>query len=62
MYGVFDLYEYPELIGEAQSMKDVRKIAKQRVKDTDGECQIFYCKQDKDGNYNSSNLVFLQSV
>ena len=62
MYGVFDLYDYPELLGEVKTMKEVRKIAKRRVEDTDSECQIFYCKQDENGEYKLSDFIFLQSV
>lgn len=39
-YEIIDVYEDYEILGHADSMDDVRKIAEQRLADTDGECAV----------------------
>ena len=39
-YYVYDLYDGKELVGEVESMDNVRDLTNQRVRDTDGECYI----------------------
>lgn len=43
MYKVYDDYDLTmELIGEAKDLKEVKKIAKERYYENDGECAIYY--------------------
>ena len=45
-FKVYDLYEGKDTIGYADTMADVKKIARQRADDTDGECSVFYAELD----------------
>ena len=52
MIKVYDDYDFcMELIGVVDNMKDVRKLAKQRYLETDGECAIYYGKDKKSVNF-----------
>lgn len=51
-YKVYDLYEYKETIGYADTMPEVKAIARERDNDTDGECAIYYAELNEDaGKY-----------
>jgi hypothetical protein len=39
-FKVVDIYEGRDLLGYADTMQEVKKLAKQRVNDTDSECLI----------------------
>lgn len=39
-YVVYDLYDGKELLGEVETMDEVRILIKERIRDTDGECYI----------------------
>lgn len=45
-FKVYDLYEGPDCIGYADTVAEVRKIARQQYFDTDGECTIYYLELD----------------
>lgn len=49
MYNVYDDYDLTmECIGKAENLREVKKIAKERYYDTDGECLIYYGSNRKD--------------
>ena len=41
MIKVYDYYDFKEFLGTAKSIKEAKKIAKQRYDETDGECEIY---------------------
>lgn len=41
-YKVKDVYEGTEVLGYVNNIREVKKLAKQRYEDTDGECLIEY--------------------
>lgn len=45
-FKVYDLYdgEMAETLGYADNLKEVKKLAKERYKDTDGECFVIYAE------------------
>lgn len=45
-FKVYDLYEDTDCIGFADTVAEVRKIARQQYFDTDGECAICYVQLD----------------
>lgn len=49
-YKVFDTYEEPEYLGGGNTMKEVKKIVRKRIKDTDDECQCVYAELDPSTN------------
>lgn len=38
-YVVVDYYESPYVVGDADSMEEAKRIEKQHIDDTDGECR-----------------------
>lgn len=59
-YKVFDLYEYKECIGYADNIQEVKKLAKERYNDTDGECSIYYAELNPvTQKYKVTNAKFL---
>ena len=49
MYEVIDWYEGKEILGIVNTRKEASALAKERVADTDGECDIEVRKIDKEG-------------
>lgn len=61
-YKVYDLYEYKETLGYADNIRGIKKLAKERYNDTDGECDIWYVQLDiEKQKYNFSNLMHLET-
>lgn len=59
-YKVYDLYEFKECIGYADTMKEVKKLAREQYNATDGECAIYYAELNKDTNkYNFTERKFI---
>lgn len=60
-YKVYDLYDYKEVLGYADTMQEVKRLARERMDDTDGECCIYYAELNKDTQkYNFSQRKFLE--
>lgn len=49
-YKVYDLLEGKEVLGFADTMEEINKIALEWFKDTDGECSIFFAELDNSTN------------
>ena len=62
-FKVVDLYDgYKDVLGYADNMREVKKLAKQRCEETEDECQIWYYPLDTTVNkYDFSQRQFLQS-
>lgn len=55
-YKVYDIYEGKDTVGYADTIEEVKKLAKSWYRDTDGECYIVYAKLNlKTGKYTFSN-------
>lgn len=39
-YYVYDLYDGNELLGVVENMDEVRELTNERIRDSDGECDI----------------------
>lgn len=62
-YKVYDLYEFKECIGYANTIKEVKKIAREQYSATDGECQIWYAELNKQTQkYKFSERKFLKTI
>ena len=48
-YKVYDIYEGTQCIGYADTLEEVYRLARERIKDTDGECLIAYAAVRYDG-------------
>lgn len=54
-YKVVDIYEGREFLGYADSMAEVKRLARGQVEDTDGECLVvFYSLNPETGKYKFS--------
>lgn len=54
-YRVYDIYEEKEAIGYADNIQGVRKIKRERIEDTDGECCVVYAELNpENGKYKFS--------
>lgn len=59
-YKVYDLYDGKDCIGYADTLKEVKKLAREQYNDTDGECAIYYAELNQDTNkYNFDNRKFI---
>ena len=62
-YKVYDLYEGKECIGYADTLSEVKKIARIQYDETDGECAIYYVKLNRDtGEYDFAKRQFLSVI
>lgn len=60
-YRVYDLYDCKEVIGHVDTMQEVKRLARQRLVDTEGECSIYYVELNKDTQkYMFSKRKFLE--
>ena len=60
-YKIYDLYDYKEVIGYADTMQEVKRLAMRRIIDTDGECSIYYVELNQETQkYNFSQRKFLE--
>lgn len=61
-YKVVDLYNGKEMLGYADNLNEVKKIARRQLVEADGECAIYYYPYDgSKKKYDFSKRVFLQS-
>lgn len=61
-YKVVDTYEGFDLIGYANTLKEVKQLAKQQYEDCDGECSIcYYPLNEKTQKYDRSKIKFLET-
>lgn len=61
-YKVVDLMEHKETIGYANTIDEIKKIAKGRYEDTDGYCSVFYYPLNKETNkYDFNKRKFLET-
>lgn len=49
-YKVYDLYDGKKCIGYADTIKEVKKLAKEYYEETDGKCQIYYAELNRETN------------
>ena len=62
-FKVYDLYEGKEVLGYADTLAEVKKIARTQYEATDGECAIFYAELNKETNrYMFSKAKFLKTI
>ena len=47
-FKVYDLYEGNDCIGYADTLREVKKIARIQYDETDGECDIFFVELDQE--------------
>ena len=60
-YKVYDLYVYKEVLGYVDTMQEVKRLARERMVDTEGECSIYYVELNKDTQkYKFSQRKFLE--
>lgn len=43
-YKVYDLYEGKDVVGYADTLNEVKRLAREWFRDTDGECCIVYAE------------------
>lgn len=48
-FAVYDVYDGTQFIGYADRLGEVYSLARERIKDTDGECLIAYAAVGYDG-------------
>lgn len=62
-YKVLDIYDgidLRETLGYADNIREIKKLAKERIKDTDGECLVAYLELDTTKNkYRLDTIVIL---
>lgn len=59
-FKVYDLYEGKEVLGYADTLAEVKKIARTQYEATDGECAIFYAELNEETHkYKFSSAKFL---
>ena len=62
-YKVYDLYEGKECIGYADTLREVKKIARTQYTETDGECAIYYTELNRDtGEYDFAKRKFISLI
>ena len=60
-FKVYDLYEGKDVLGYADTLSEVKKIARTQSEATDGECAIFYAELNTETNkYMFSKVKFLE--
>lgn len=61
-YKIVDLYDGKETLGYADTIVEIKKIAKKQYIETDGECLIcYYPLNDKTEKYMFKERIFLES-
>nr|DAK69979.1 MAG TPA: hypothetical protein [Caudoviricetes sp.] len=54
-YKVYDLYEGKDVIGYGDTLNEVKRLAREQYRDTDGECCMVYAELNpKTGKYRFS--------
>lgn len=54
-YKVYDIYEGKDTLGYADTLTEVKKLAREQSRDTDGECYIVYAELNPEtGKYKFS--------
>ena len=54
-YRVYDIYEGKDVIGYADTLTEVKRIAREQIEDTDGECMVVYAELNPEtGKYRFS--------
>lgn len=43
-YRVYDIYEGKDVLGYADTLTEVKRIAREQIEDTDGECMVVYAE------------------
>ena len=62
-FKVYDLFEGKECIGYADTLREVKKIARIQYDETDGECAIYYAELDRDmDKYDFAKRKFLSVI
>lgn len=62
-FKVYDLYEGVDCIGYADTLKEVKRIAKQQYNDTDGECSLWYAEIDPvTERFERTSLIFIALI
>lgn len=62
-FKVYDLYEGKEVLGYADTLAEVKKIARTQYEATDSECRIFYAELNEETNkYMFSKAKFLKTI
>lgn len=62
-FKVYDLYEANDCIGYADTLAEVKKIAREQYDETDGECDIFYAELNQATNkYDVANGRFIPVI
>ena len=60
-FKVYDLYDGKDVLGYADTLSEVKKIARTQYEATDGECAIFYAALNPETNkYMFSKVKFLE--
>jgi len=61
-YKVYDLADnWADVLGYATTMHGVKKLARERMEDTDGDCSIFYAISEDGKTYDFKNRTFLET-
>lgn len=54
-YKVYDIYDLTEVLGYCNTIAEVKDLARQRIEDTDGECECVYAELNPEtGKYKFS--------
>ena len=62
-FKVYDLYEGKEVLGYADTLAEVKKIARTQYEATDGECIIYYAELNPEtSKYMFSKAKFLKTI
>ena len=62
-YKVYDLYDGKLVLGYADTMKEVKKLAREQCRECDGECLIYYAELNEETNkYKFSSAKLLEAL
>lgn len=62
-YKVYDLYDGKDVLGYADNMCEIKKIAQEEYEETDGECAIYYAELNTETNkYKFSEAKLLKTL
>lgn len=62
-YKVYDLYDGDDFLGYADTIREIKKLAREEYEETDGECVIGYAELDPNtNNYKISELKLLKTL
>lgn len=62
-YKVYDLYDGKQTIGYADTMQEIKRLARQQYDDTDGECAIYYAELNPETlKYKLTERKFLATI